>query len=388
MLTALLLLTHCAAVLQDSPRLKTELPNRARILAETFPGARLMAVQLFASVRGAADTPETHGYRHLLEHLIVKGTNGDLDMRLESKGVFLKAETYRDFMHVSIVGPYDQLDLALDAIKQILTPPHWTQDQLAKEAKVIAQELVLLPDSILFSNALWLSAFGDAGIDPMGDAATIAKATPEQLMALHRAHFASQNLLLVVSGPVKLDDVTRKATALLGGLRPSQSAAQAASPEGKPGRVDVPAAFGEARAALVQGAAAPKTAAVLAAALAISSLVDASFVTWTPTIRPGLVIVGQTEDNNGLGRKIDAMSDAERATYFEAARNLAHRWISSKLGDPVESGLLRGELLVLNWSARPDDLLDNVDKMTLNDFLQGFQAFEKERCIVGVGVPK
>jgi hypothetical protein len=388
MLTCCLLLPLNLLVAQEPPRLRTDLPNGATVLAETFSGSKLMSVQLFASSRGVADTPQTHGYRHLLEHMIVKGVKGDLDMRLESKGVFLRAETYRDFMHVAIMGRAEQMDLALDAVKQILQPPHWTKEQLAKEAHVISEELALLPDSILFSNAMWRQAFGDAGVDPMGDSETIAGVTPERLEALHKAHFATPNLLLVVTGPLGVDEATRKAKAVLERLPPSTAAEPPPALEGKPGRVEVAGAFGEARGAIVHGVGSDETAWVLAAAFAISTLVDGATLTYTPSARGGLIIVGQTAENGGLGVKIDALTDGERVAYFESSKNVAHWWIAAQLSSPAAGGLLRGELMVQSRSKKPERLLEAIDAMTQEEFLRGFKAFDKDAAVIGVGVKR
>ena len=85
---------------------------------------------------------------------------------------------------------------------------------------------------------------------------------------------------------------------------------------------------------------------------------------------------------------IDAMSDGERAAYYTPAKNIAHEWIASQLASPIEAGFLRGELLVQNHSARPETLLENIDKMTLVGFLKGFAAFGKDLAVIGVGVAR
>jgi len=66
---------------QQPPRLRTLLDNGAVVLVEPVPSATI-SVQLFASSKYAPETAASHGYRHLLEHLIARG-DGTLDRRLE-----------------------------------------------------------------------------------------------------------------------------------------------------------------------------------------------------------------------------------------------------------------------------------------------------------------
>src|SRR5665213_4422706 len=86
------------AQVDQHPRLRTILPNGAAILVERVPGAKDLSVDLFAASRGTEESPISNGLRHLLEHLIAKGPNGDIDRRLETAGAFLSAETSRDTM--------------------------------------------------------------------------------------------------------------------------------------------------------------------------------------------------------------------------------------------------------------------------------------------------
>jgi predicted Zn-dependent peptidase len=388
MLIALLLLAQTAVLIQDTPRLKSELSNGAVVLAERVPESKTMAVQLLASCRGVAESRESHGRRHLLEHLIAKGRSGDLDLRLEARGVFLRAETTRDFLRVSITGPAGELDLALQAISEVLLPTQWTKEQVAKEAGIVAQELALLPDATLFSNAMWRAAYGDAGLDPLGDKDVVATTTPDQLATLWRDQFSAPNLLLAVSGPLSVDEQTRRAKTVLVGLSKAAPKPLPSRPAGKPGRTEVDDAFGEARGALTPGFLDQKTAAIVAAGFAIAGFQQGGYLTYTPTSQFGLVLVGQTDDNYGLGMKIDELTDAEKAAYFEPARNMARRWYLSLLQTPVQAGRLRGGLQLMSPGARPETFLSNLESMTPADFLRGFEAFSKDRAVIGVGVAR
>src|SRR5437763_1308721 len=78
------------------PRLRTVLPNQATILVEPVANAHMISLQLWASSRGVEERAETHGLRHLLEHILALGPKRDIDQRLESVGGSLRAKTFRD----------------------------------------------------------------------------------------------------------------------------------------------------------------------------------------------------------------------------------------------------------------------------------------------------
>src|SRR5688500_3617518 len=106
------LLLLAAATQDESPRLRTVLPNGAIILAERMPSAPTVSVQLFASSKRVPETAETHGRRHLLEHILAKGPKKNLDTRLESSGAFLEAFTHRDAMQLGVTCGPGRLNMA------------------------------------------------------------------------------------------------------------------------------------------------------------------------------------------------------------------------------------------------------------------------------------
>src|SRR5690242_17678119 len=94
----------------EPPRLRTVLDNDAVILVEPMPKEPTISVQLFASAKYVPETEATHGFRHLLEHLVAHG-DGTIDPKLESQACFMDAETLRDAMQIEFrVGP-NQLQL-------------------------------------------------------------------------------------------------------------------------------------------------------------------------------------------------------------------------------------------------------------------------------------
>lgn len=363
------------------PRLRTILPNGATILVIRRPGAQAVWVRLLLAARGGEDTPATHGRRHLLEHLVAVGTDGTLDRRLETEGAILRAQTLRDATEIAVDAPANKLDLALSAIGEMLRLRPLKTEDVAREAGILRQEAALQEIPTRLSSAAWRVAYGDKGLDPFGDLTAIRAATPAAIAALHQTLTAGPNLVLVVSGDVDLDKATAKATAILRAA-PKIERPWTTRGEAKPGRDDSVQGYSEARALPVPAYDDVRTVAALAAALAYASEVPGTFVAYTPSGRPGMVVVGRSGESEGLGTYIDR---ADPASLYERAQLLVRRWLRRQMDDPGSDASLRGLLLAQSTGYSPDAMQEAIDKMTFSDFKAAFDAFRGDRAITVTG---
>lgn len=370
---------------QDPPRLRTLLPNGSVVLAERAPSPYVV-VSLFASTRGVSESAGSHGSRHLLEHLVAKGSGGTLDERLEAEGAFLTAATGRDSLEFTVWAPPSKLPLALNALKEVLEAVSFTQDAIDREARIMDQEIALDTDEARLGRAAWTQAYGAQGLDPLGSSERIRRVTPQALTSIARELFGAERLALAIVGPVDPETAARQGKALLEPLQRGKASTGEVRGQGKPGRVEATDAFGEARAALVPGILDPRATWSLCAALALASRFDNAFVTYTPSAIDGLVVLGRTSSTSGLGLLIEAMTPAEIDALYPLGRSLGELWVARKLGSATAIALSRGHLLSQGASLRPEVYRENVLAMTLEDFRAGFASLKGDRCVVVVGV--
>lgn len=366
--------------LEQPPRLRTLLKNGAVVFVEKVPNAATISVQLLASSRGTKDTPKTHGLRHLLEHLLVKGSKGDLSLTLERQGAILRANTLRDVMQFVVDVPSGKLQLGLDALSQVLRMPDVTTEALAREEEVIAQEGTLREPPALMSSAAWKFGFGAAGLDPFGDLDVIRHGTLEALKPIHRVQFAGSNLVIAIAGNVDVMEATKAASAIIG-TSPPLGTAEVIRSEVNAGTAHFDGT-GYARSAFVPSYRDPRTAAILAAGLAIASEAEGSFLTYTPSVLPGLITVGHVGEGAVLSKKFDQVDAND---LFARGRALAKRWVYYQMTTPQGTAFFRGILLAEGVSLRPEALLENLDAMTLQDFKRGIAAFSSEKSVTVVG---
>lgn len=324
-----------------------------------------MSVQLIASAAGVRESATTHGHRHLLEHILAKGPDKAIDLRLESHGIFLTAETHRDAMVLALTGPTEKLDIAIETMKEFLQPLQTSAAEVERERRILAEEIALYGKATLLSQRLWMEVFAEDGYDPIGTPESWAKATPESLELLRRRHFAAQNLVLSISGPLDVDRATKLARSVL----PAEKSP--VEPDLRLRKTAKPLALASLAEASAKGVAAqgwndPQCAALLAAALALAGERDNGFVIHTPSAGPGLVTAGDTE--GGFAKWVDELSAGAIDAMFAFGRFAADRWVRRKLETPEGNSFLRGYLLCQNPAAEPERFLENVSAMTLADF--------------------
>jgi predicted Zn-dependent peptidase len=365
--------------IQEPMRLRTVLPSGAVVLVERIPSAQSLSVQLFAGTRGIEESPQTNGYRHLLEHLITRSDQA-LDTDLETQGAFLRPRTLRDASVFEVQAEPGQLALAFRAFGRIVHSPPSSQADIDREMRALREEGALRDSTSVLSEAAWRQVFGPRGGDPFGDLEAMAKATPPTLDAIKAKMFVQSNVAVVVAGNVDLDAATSQAKAFLEDLPAGK---ETSLPDRKIVSTGTVAAqtTGEAAAVPVGSYREPSTAATLAAALAIADTIQGSFVTYTPSAVHGLVIVGLTR-RGPLLESIRAVVAEER---FEVARLLARRWVERQLTGVSNIGFWRGLLLVQSRDLRPEVLLENIDTMTLEDFQMALAAFGSAKAVRVVG---
>lgn len=250
--------------------------------------------------------------------------------------------------------------------------PPITDKMIRHEADIIAQEGALRTATDKLAAAAWSAAYGDAGLDAFGNLDVIRTTTPAELSELHRRMFAGSNLVISIAGDVDLDDATKKAADILRVIPMGDLASDNPRPPATFSDVSLPG-LGEARGAPAPGLLSPKLAWTLAAGLAVAAGIDNSFVTYTPTVRNGLVIVGQTGD----GDLKQAFEEADAKRLVGLGRRLAADWVDRQLHDPAGDAAFRGMLLVQDAGLRPDTLLENLAAMQWDQFQEGLDAFRR-----------
>jgi hypothetical protein len=214
----------------------------------------------------------------------------------------------------------------------------------------------------------------------------MSKATPDALMRLHDKMIDPSRLVLVVAGPVDAKTVLNDEKALLSPLQSKEK------PKGDvrklgPGGMTSCRAHGEARGIPVDGFDSSETMATLAAALAFASDTEHSFVTYTPSMNGGMIVVGRGGNDTGLGTAIDGDNDDDLGRMYSRGIRLATAWIQRLLQDPENDAFTRGMLLAQHSGHEPDAMLTALGQVTKDQFVDAAKSFKGDKCVMVVGRP-
>ncbi len=363
---------------QDALYLRTILPSGAIVVVENMPKAKVLSVQLIVSSRGVAENPQTHGWRHLLEHLLEKGPDKGLGARLEAQGMLLVSETHRDALQFAIVAPLGKLEPALAAVEALMQPLHTTDDELKRETAVLNEEIALNPASKRLGPAVWMSLFGEAGLDPVGAPEVIAKASAAGLEQLRRRHFAPQNLVVSICGPdLDLDAVTKQLRERLPKVKDPVEPSAPARLEPQVAEARATSGEGEAVGVVAPSWLEPESPAVLAAGLALASEREGSFLLYTPSVLPGVVVLGSSNGEAGLAAWLAARKPTDLAALFARGKALAGEWVRQRMATPGGRAGLRGLLYAQSPNASVEDYQNAIRQLTAASFQAAAARFVK-----------
>ena len=193
---------------------KRQLDNGLRIVCESMPQVRSVALGFLARTGSRHEAPHEHGVSHFLEHMCFKGTAKrtwrDITVRFDDLGAIYNAYTSKE--HTIYYGwvPQrrlgDQLELLADMVQPLLP-----EEEYQTERKVVLEEIAMSGDS--FDHQVWnflhQICFGDHPLahEILGEWETVAEMPRELMVDYHRRRYAADNLVLFVAGAVDPDEV-------------------------------------------------------------------------------------------------------------------------------------------------------------------------------------
>lgn len=211
--------------MNDAPFHKTTLPNGLRILSATMPHARSVAVSIYVGSGSRYETPEQAGLAHLIEHVCFKGTARyrttlDISQAIDSVGGTINAATDRELtvFYCKVAQPH--FELALDVLAELVRRPRVAPEELAKERKVVVEELAMVADSpaqqadVLLDETLWPDQA--LGRDVAGSEESVLGISRAAVLDYLRHQYVPNNIVVSIAGPLDHGHVAGRVTAALG----------------------------------------------------------------------------------------------------------------------------------------------------------------------------
>jgi predicted Zn-dependent peptidase len=187
----------------------TTLPGGERVITETVPGVRSVALGFWIGA-GSRDEPDPKaGVSHFIEHLLFKGSSRYTAQQIaeifDTLGGELNAATSRETTVVFARVPDERLETALDVMADMVFEPVFAE--VDQEREVVLEEIAMVEDNPqdLVHDIVAEAVFGGhpLGRPVIGRAEVIAGVSKRALAGYHRSAYVGSNIVLAAAGNVE-----------------------------------------------------------------------------------------------------------------------------------------------------------------------------------------
>ncbi|HTY79942.1 MAG TPA: pitrilysin family protein [Candidatus Bathyarchaeia archaeon] len=194
---------------------KTVLPNGVRVVTESLPWVRSVAVGIWVETGSRVEPVERGGISHLIEHLVFKGTETrsaeDIARSIDSVGGHMDAFTAKEHtcFYVSVLDRH--LDMAADLLSDVLLRPRFDPVDIEREKSVVFQEMKMVddtPDDLvhdIFAEKAWPGH--PLGRPILGRREVIESLGRETILKHFHGEYAPARVTVAVAGHAEHDQV-------------------------------------------------------------------------------------------------------------------------------------------------------------------------------------
>lgn len=216
------------AILDCAGNERYVLPSGLTVLVRPMPGyaaAHAVVAARFGSIDvhfrlGGQELTLPAGVAHYLEHKMFEDQEGDAFAKFARTGANANAFTSFDRTCYYFTAT-SAVDESLDVLLGMLTHPYFTDETVAKEQGIIAQEIRMIedePDWRVYANLMeCLYASHPVRVPVAGSVESIKAITPQVLYDCHKAFYTPANMVLVCVGDVEAAEVAALASEILPG---------------------------------------------------------------------------------------------------------------------------------------------------------------------------
>ena len=211
---------------------RASLPNGIRLVTETMPHVRSVAVGVWVETGLARSSPSRcGGISHLIEHLVFKGTATrsaeDIARAIDSVGGQMDAFTTKEHTCFYVQVLDEHLPLAVDLLTDILLHPLFDAEDIEKEKAVVLQEIKMVEDT---PDDLIHDLFAERDLGAAIRSAGRSSGTRERGAGIRPGHrrsatssdeYCPARIMIAVAGNVEHEQVVDLFGNGLRGLRPA-----------------------------------------------------------------------------------------------------------------------------------------------------------------------
>jgi predicted Zn-dependent peptidase len=195
---------------------KITLDNGLRLVTESMPHTRSVAIGFFIGTGSRYETDKQAGISHFIEHMCFKGTNKrptsvDVCTVIEGVGGMLNAGTDKELTIYWCKVAKPHFTSALDVMVDILTDSLFDPAEIEKERQVIVEEINMSLDSpsqrvsMLIDELLWPGH--PLGRDIAGSKESVAAMNRDTMLDFMAGQYRPDNAVLAIAGDIRHDEM-------------------------------------------------------------------------------------------------------------------------------------------------------------------------------------
>jgi predicted Zn-dependent peptidase len=202
-----------------------------------MPHVRSVTIGVWLMRGSRHEADDQSGIAHFVEHMLFKGTDTrtaeDIAQAIDSIGGQLDAFTAKEYASYYIKVLDEHLPLAVDLLSDIVLRPAFSGDEIAREKKVILEEIKMVedtPDDLvheLFTQHFWEGH--PLGRPILGSKETVESFTAESLHEYFTTAYVGRNMIISAAGNLEHARVRELVESAFGHV-PSEGAALPANP--------------------------------------------------------------------------------------------------------------------------------------------------------------
>ncbi|MCA1933146.1 MAG: insulinase family protein [Calditerrivibrio sp.] len=191
------------------------LDNGIKVVYNRIPNIKITSVQVWMDTGSRNETKEINGISHFLEHMVFKGTEkfgpDEIDLLVEANGGQMNAATSKDYTFYYITIPTENVEIAFDAISQMVFDAKFIEEEIEKEKPVVLEEIKRKYDDPTYDMWTYLSDTFYQGtsysMEIIGTDKNVKSFTRKQLIDYYNKYYHPHNMTLVVVGDIERKDV-------------------------------------------------------------------------------------------------------------------------------------------------------------------------------------
>jgi predicted Zn-dependent peptidase len=213
-----------------------------RIVSESVPFVRSLALGVWINVGSRDETPPLNGMSHFIEHAVFKGTSSrkthHIAQYLESVGGYINAFTTKDSTCYYARVLSQHLERAVTILSDIVQHPSFLIKEIEKEKLVILEEMSSTEDDPedLIHDYFEKNVFGahPLGQPILGKEKNILSFDQALLNSFVKDEYTASHLLVAASGGVDHEALVRSCERAFSGLEPGKPRKRSVPRQRKP----------------------------------------------------------------------------------------------------------------------------------------------------------